>query len=163
MQHTNCMRHIVICGLSGSTIFFRLSHKGNDFIKKKVLKMKCAIWFSLHHLSEKVFILRRIQRGIISAHRPSCRVNFISVRIFKELEFFSTYFFFKNPQISNIMKISQVGVQLFHAEGWKDKWTKTQTVDRQTWRSQYSLLGTLWTCLKTNQKPQHTKFVILTF
>ena len=93
MQHTNCMRHIVICGLSGSTIFFRLSHKGHDFLKKKVLKMKCAIWFSLHHLSEKVFILRRIQRGIISAHKPSCRVNFISVRFFKELKFFFYIFF----------------------------------------------------------------------
>jgi hypothetical protein len=136
-----------------------LSHKRHDFWKK-VLNMKCVIWFSLHHLSEKVIILRRIQRGIISAHRPSCRVNFISVRFLWNLNFF--YIFLKNPQISNITKNSPVGAKLFHAGGWKDKRTKRQT-DRQTWRSQYSLLATLRTSLKTNQKPQDTKFRILTF
>jgi len=28
IQHSMRMRHIVICGQSGSTIFFTLSHKG---------------------------------------------------------------------------------------------------------------------------------------
>jgi len=29
------LRHIVICGLSGSTIFYTLLHKWNDFKKKR--------------------------------------------------------------------------------------------------------------------------------
>jgi hypothetical protein len=37
IQHAMHMRHIVICGLSGSTVFFRngISHKRHDFPKKK--------------------------------------------------------------------------------------------------------------------------------
>jgi hypothetical protein len=35
IQHSMRMRHIVICGLSGSTIFSTLSHKRRDFLKKK--------------------------------------------------------------------------------------------------------------------------------
>jgi len=34
IQHAMRMRHIVICGLSGSTIFSTLSHKRRDFLKK---------------------------------------------------------------------------------------------------------------------------------
>ena len=39
------MRHIVICGLSGSTIFSTLSHKRHDFRKKKLLSTKCVSIF----------------------------------------------------------------------------------------------------------------------
>jgi hypothetical protein len=35
------MRHIVICGLSRSTVFFQIYHKWHDFRKKKVLNTKC--------------------------------------------------------------------------------------------------------------------------
>ena len=35
------MRHTVICGLSGSTIFFKLSRKSHDF-QKKLLNKKCV-------------------------------------------------------------------------------------------------------------------------
>jgi len=34
-QHRMRMRHIVICGLPRSTIFFHISHKWHDFRKKK--------------------------------------------------------------------------------------------------------------------------------
>jgi len=33
--YAKCMRHIVICGLTSSTILFTLSHRGHDFRKKK--------------------------------------------------------------------------------------------------------------------------------
>jgi hypothetical protein len=31
MQHALHMRHIVICGLPGSTVFLHMSHKRHDF------------------------------------------------------------------------------------------------------------------------------------
>ena len=42
-QHAKRVGHIVICGLSSSTIFFfcTLSHKRNDFRKEKSLNIKC--------------------------------------------------------------------------------------------------------------------------
>ena len=50
-----CMRHIVICGLSGST----LSHKLHDFWKKKITEHKtCAAFFTTSVW--KFLILRRI-------------------------------------------------------------------------------------------------------
>jgi hypothetical protein len=41
-QHVVLMRHIFMCGLSGSTVFFffTLSHKRHDFQKKKVIEHK---------------------------------------------------------------------------------------------------------------------------
>jgi len=45
--------------------FSTLSHKGYHFLKKKLLNVKRVFWFSVQLLSEKFFILRRIQQGII--------------------------------------------------------------------------------------------------
>jgi len=43
MQHAMRMR-LVFCGLPGSTIlFFTLSHKQQDFRKKKLLTIKCVL------------------------------------------------------------------------------------------------------------------------
>jgi len=39
IQHAMAMSHIVICGLSGCTIFFQI--KRYDFRKKKLLNIKC--------------------------------------------------------------------------------------------------------------------------
>ena len=110
-----------------------------------------------------MLILRRTQRDIISSHRPSCRVRvkFISVRFLWKLNFF--YIFLKILKYQLSRKLVQCKPScLFHADGWKDKRTKRQT-GRQTWRSQYSLLATLLTSLKRNQKPQYTKYMTLTF
>ena len=47
IRHAMRLRHIVICGLSVSTIFFHIiSYKRHDFRnKKKLLKTKCVFWF----------------------------------------------------------------------------------------------------------------------
>ena len=46
IQHAMRMRHIVICGLPGSTIFFHLSQRAG-FSEKKIIEQKmCALIFS---------------------------------------------------------------------------------------------------------------------
>ena len=64
IQHAMRMRHIVICSLRVSTIFYTLPHKRHDCRKKKLLNTKCVFWFSLL-LSETFLILKIIQRDII--------------------------------------------------------------------------------------------------
>jgi len=47
IQHAMHMRHIVICGLSGSTIFLKLSKTTGLSTKKKVIEHKmCVLIFS---------------------------------------------------------------------------------------------------------------------
>ena len=47
VKHAMRMRHIVICGLSRSTIFSQISHKLRGFRKKKVTEHKmCVLIFS---------------------------------------------------------------------------------------------------------------------
>jgi len=45
IQHAMRMRHIVICGLSVSTLFFTLSQKRHDF-RKKITKHKMYVLIS---------------------------------------------------------------------------------------------------------------------
>jgi hypothetical protein len=71
-------RHFVICDLSSSTIFFTLSHKRNDFLKKKS-KAKCVLIFSAI-LSETFLIIKKTQQYIITDIHMSCEVPFILVR-----------------------------------------------------------------------------------
>jgi hypothetical protein len=50
IQHAMRMRHIVvICGLSGSTVFFRISvsHKRHDFPKRNTEHEMCDLVFSI--------------------------------------------------------------------------------------------------------------------
>jgi len=98
MQHAMRMRHIVICGLTRSTIFSILSHKRHDFRKKKLLNTKCVFWFSLQLLSESFLILRKIEWDMIkNVYGSSCKVPFYCPILMK-LEF-SRQIFEKSPDI----------------------------------------------------------------
>jgi hypothetical protein len=44
--HVMRMRHIVICGLSACTFFFKLSHKRHDFRKTIIENKMCVLIFS---------------------------------------------------------------------------------------------------------------------
>ena len=67
------MRHIVICGLSGSTIFFNIISQtaifsGGGGRGEQLLNIKCVFWFSLQ-ISSKIFLItRRNERDMIKRH-----------------------------------------------------------------------------------------------
>ena len=67
IQHAMRMSHIVICGLSGSTVFFfKVISYTARFSKKKVIKHKrCVFSFSLQILPEIFLILERTDRDMI--------------------------------------------------------------------------------------------------
>jgi len=56
IQYAMAMHHIVICSLSGSTIFFHISHKLSNF-RGGLWNIKCAFGFFLHLFSETFLIL----------------------------------------------------------------------------------------------------------
>jgi hypothetical protein len=58
------VRHIVICGLSSSTIFSTFSHKQYDLERKVIIK--CV--FISTALSETFLIPRRIEQDIIKMY-----------------------------------------------------------------------------------------------
>jgi len=43
-----CAFYIVICGLSGCANFSAVSHKWHDFLKKKLLNIKCGYFFNFY-------------------------------------------------------------------------------------------------------------------
>ena len=78
-----CKLHLFsICGLLAALCFSTLSQENcTVFVKKIIIEIKCALWFSVQVLLEKVHILRRIQQDmIINLHRSLCKVPIILVR-----------------------------------------------------------------------------------
>jgi hypothetical protein len=67
IQHVNLMRRIILSSVACLVVpyFSALSHKRNDFRKKKLLNMKGVFWYSLQFLCEEFLILRRIERDMI--------------------------------------------------------------------------------------------------
>ena len=68
-QHAMRVRYIVICSLSGSTIFFStLLNQRQNFRKKKLLDIKYVFWFSLQLFAETLLIIKRNERDIIKKY-----------------------------------------------------------------------------------------------
>jgi hypothetical protein len=77
MQLAMRMRHIVICGLSGSTVLFHVISQTPRFTQKLMERE-----FSLQLCSQTSLILRRIQPDTIAiAHRSASDVSIILVRV----------------------------------------------------------------------------------
>ena len=132
LSYLTCNRHaphyIVVCDLSGSTIlsyFSTLSHERYDSRKKKVIEHKmCVFIFSITFVwnfsqdknnSVRYYI-------IISVHNTSCNwITHYFCKILVKLNFLKR--FSKNAQISNFVKITAMGAELFQANRQTDRWT----------------------------------------
>jgi hypothetical protein len=73
IQHAMCIRHIVICGMSGCTNFFHISRTN---FEETLLNIKCVFCFHLQTFSETVLVLRKTERHIIKyVYWSSCKVK----------------------------------------------------------------------------------------
>jgi len=74
------MRHVVLCGLSVSTVILHIISQKERFSKKKIVEHKMCFSIFSKHVSEIVFILTRIERDmIINVYQSSCEVPNIFV------------------------------------------------------------------------------------
>ena len=116
-QHAMRMRHIIICGLSHSTIFFHIISQTARL--KKKLNKKFVFWFPLQLLCETFFILRITERDVIkNVYWSSCKVPVIIFRFKWKSNFLDKWS--KYYPISNFMKIRLVGAEFFHTDGLTD-------------------------------------------
>ena len=94
--------------------FSTLSHKRHDFGGEKNRTWN-VFWFCLQLLSETLLFLRRTKGDISYMYRVSYTTPVVLVRFQSNLTFLDI--FSENTQMSNLMNISPVGVELFHADG----------------------------------------------
>ena len=113
IQDTMRVRHIVICVLSGSTIFFHIISR--DFRKKMLLNIQRAFWFSLQLLSETFLILRTEPDMIKNVYWSTRKAPFFWSDFNESWNFLDS--FSKNTQISDFTKICLVEAQFFQADG----------------------------------------------
>ena len=94
--------------------FSTSSHKRHDFRQKKLLNMKCVLWFSPQLLFETLLILRRTQRNT-DLNVKTSQIKYPLLSDFKETwKFLDT---FPKTQISRFIKIRTAGAELFHVDG----------------------------------------------
>ena len=116
--------YIVICGLSGSTIFSTLSQSltapfsvgegGGGML----LNIECAFWYSIQLLFETFHILRRTEcHKIKYVCWSSCKVPLFLSDADETWIFWTD---FRKTRISNFLKIRPVGAELFHTDGRTD-------------------------------------------
>jgi len=110
LSYPACKTHapyfIVICGLSGSTIFFHVIIINGTIFWKPVLNSKYVFWICLQFLCEAFLFLRRIQRDTV-------------INVNRSLYIFSTDFR-KIIEYQIFMKIRPLGSELFREDGQTD-------------------------------------------
>ena len=118
IQHAMRMRHIVFCGLSGSTIFFS-HYLTNDIIFEKknnnIEHKMCFLIFStkfVWNISHSKKVWARVVKNV---RWSSCKVRIYLVRFQWNLNFLR--WFSKNIPISNITRVRPVKPESLHADG----------------------------------------------
>jgi hypothetical protein len=76
--YTPCNAHEPCCHLLSAQLYNIVSHhliNGTIFRKKTLLDIKCVFWFPLQLFSETFFVLRRIERDMITnLYWLSCKI-----------------------------------------------------------------------------------------
>jgi len=119
-QHAKHMRRVILSSVACPALLY-ISTLSTLFWGKKLQNIKWVFWFSLLLLSDKFFILRRIQRNIIIHTYISLHVKytFLLVRFLWYLN--SLDMFSNSALISNFIKIHPVGAEMFHPEWRTDR------------------------------------------
>jgi len=112
-QRAMRMRHIVVCSLSDSTIFFHFISQAAPFLNKVTEHKMCVLIFSTN-FSETFLILRRIQCHIATHRR--LHVQCAVILVIFQWNLISLDRLSQNLQLSDFLKIRPVGVELFHAD-----------------------------------------------
>jgi hypothetical protein len=117
------MRHVIICGLSCSTIFFPHYLTNGTISERKLLNTKCVFSFSLQSLSETFLILRRTDWDVnINEYWSCCKASGLLLTRFNESWTFSTVFY-KFPNVLYHENTSS-GSRIVHCgemDGWTDR------------------------------------------
>ena len=123
IQHAKLMCRIILPSVASLALphLSVSSHKRHDSRKKDFLNTKYFTFST--NLSEIFFILKRIQGDTtIDVHKSSCKIPAISSDL-NETEIFLTYF--GKSLIPNLIKIRQMGAELFQVDRQTDERTDT--------------------------------------
>ena len=119
IQRAMRMRNIVMCGLSGSTIFFHIVSKMAWFSKKKkILKIKCVLIFCTNFVWNIFHSMGNCTRLIIDVYWCSCNVPPLLLRYWWNLNFldkfkkkYTNIKFYENPScVSRVVLCAQTDV-----------------------------------------------------
>jgi hypothetical protein len=102
------MRYIVVCGLSGSSLFFLLLHHSTIFLKK-LLNIK-RVLISLQLLAETFSYSKTIERDILNVYSVDVKYPLFLSHCNKTLIFSID---FRKLLISVFMKTRTVGAEFF--------------------------------------------------
>jgi hypothetical protein len=99
--------------------FSALSHKRQDFLKKKINEHKKRVLISSTTFVWNISHCKKNSAGYYNnVHISPCKVPIVIVRLLGNLNFLNR--FSKNIQIPNLVKIRPVGAELFHVSGRTD-------------------------------------------
>ena len=146
MKHVKCMRHIVICGLTHSTILSTLLLNDTIFAVKTIIEREICVAIFIHFFLNIFHSTKNRARYYLNVHMSSHKVP-LFLADFNKIWIPSTDF-------RNILKY-QVCIKSFQTEP-----SFCNRTDRRKWRTGQSLLATFRRRLKSIKQ---THFKLISF
>ena len=118
IRHPKCIRRGVLSSAAFLDLpyFSALSHKRQDFQRKKIVEHKMCVSIFYTNLSETFLIRRRIQQDTtITVHWVYREINFYSCQTLTKLQF-SRQNFFRNSSNIKLRENPSMGADLFHID-----------------------------------------------